>query len=127
MTNPLRTQWCNIFGGESVHRRGLEGVRNLGGLGAQPEEVARAGGDVKMWFCPIPAVGKFQLMCEHGHKGEPMPLCEKHRKEFGDGQIEFCPRCNAVDCDVCSAVLYEAAPPHPCPHHRCKVRMHEVS
>lgn len=75
----LLTEWCNIFGAESG------GGRMLGGLGESAPS--------RQWYCDTRAVGHFFMRCEHGHKGQTMPLCIKHYNEFRKA-VSFCPRCN---------------------------------
>jgi hypothetical protein len=95
------TQWCNAYGGEYA---GPSEVRNLGGLGRAPDQK----GDTN-WHCDRPKVGRFRMICDHGHTGPIVPLCEKHRAEFWDS-ITFCPRCNTEP-----------------PGHKCQVTMFHVS
>lgn len=93
--------WCNVFGGENA---GPSDVRNLGGLGRAPDQK----GDTN-WFCDTVSVGRFYMVCEHGHRGQLMDLCAKHADKYR-ASVEFCPRCNTDP-----------------PGHRCKVRLHHAS
>jgi hypothetical protein len=93
----LLSQWCNIFGGENDG--GAKAV--LGGIG--PQTPAR------QWYCPTKAIGRYVMTCEHGHKGQIMHLCGKHKAQFGDA-VTFCPKCNTNP-----------------PGHKCKLIMTEVS
>lgn len=78
----IKTQWCNIFGGENDG--GAKAV--LGGIGPQQPD--------RQWYCPIPAIGRYQMFCEHGHKGQIMHLCGKHFRQFR-ADVTFCPACNS--------------------------------
>lgn len=107
-TAGYKKTWCNVYGGENA---GPSDVRNMGGLGRPPDQK----GDTN-WFCDTVSVGRFYMMCEHGHKGQPMDLCAKHAEKYSkigkDGltTVQFCPRCNTDP-----------------PGHRCQVRLHHVS
>lgn len=92
----LLTEFCNIFGAESG------GARILGGLSRQ--RVAT------QWFCDHRAVGHFYMVCEHGHRGQMMPLCMKHYTMYKGGKVQFCPRCNELP-----------------PGHRCPLKLEHVS
>ena len=83
MTLPtvITRDWCNIFGRNEV--TGAE--RYMGGLG-DASQVS------KQWYCPTRMVGRFVMVCAHGHKGRPMKLCRRHLQAFSD--VQFCPRCN---------------------------------
>lgn len=87
---------CNIFGAETG------GARLLGGLGT--EKVSR------QWFCPSESVGRFVMECEHGHKGQIMPLCQKHYMEFRNS-VSYCPPCNTDEATG----------------HKCRLALHHVS
>lgn len=87
----LLSDWCNIFGDDI---NGAERVN--GGLGA--------GKVTTQWYCPTKSVGRFRMVCEHGHKGQVMKLCQKHFDEF-NGKVTFCPRCNAVNDHKCTLKL----------------------
>lgn len=77
----LRTEWCNVYGVESGGA-----TKMLGGLSKSRPTT--------QWYCDRRAIGRFIMECEHGHKGQVMPLCAKHRAQYGDS-VTFCPRCNA--------------------------------
>jgi hypothetical protein len=62
------------------------------------------------WYCPKLAIARFRMECEHGHRGQVMPLCGDHYKEYSGGKVQFCPRCNQEP-----------------PGHKCKLEMREVS
>jgi hypothetical protein len=91
MSPVLLTRFCNIFGAESG---GTDRV--LGGLSASKPNV--------QWYCDFPAVGRFRMVCEHGHKGQIMDLCLKHHAMYKD-TVTFCPRCNATDDHKCTLKL----------------------
>jgi|SRR6267378_5831196 len=94
---PILTKWCNIFGGENDG--GAKAV--MGGIGPQTPAT--------QWFCPTPSIGRYQMTCEHGHKGQIMHLCGKHVAEFGTA-VKFCPACNTN-----------------APGHKCNLIMKELS
>lgn len=71
---------CNIYGAETGGAQ-----YTLGGLEGAPTH---------QWYCKHRSVGKFRMECEHGHKGQPMPLCTVHIRDIKSRDIEFCPRCN---------------------------------
>lgn len=93
----LLSEWCNVYGVESG------GARLLGGLSQQKVGT--------QWACKSRAVGRFIMVCEHGHKGQMMPLCESHFKQYSGGKVQFCPRCNS----------------DPNFHHRCALKLQHVS
>lgn len=94
----MLSQWCNIFGGENDG--GAKAV--LGGIGPQKPD--------RQWYCPTRSIGRYQMQCEHGHKGQIMHLCAKHVKEFGGGAVKFCPKCNTN-----------------APGHKCTLTLEELS
>lgn len=78
----LLTQRCDPYGAENGQ------IRLLGGL-APPSQVGRI-----MWHCENRAdAGLFRMECQHGHRGEPMPLCVSHRLEIQRRQSALCTRC----------------------------------
>ena len=90
----LMTEWCNPYGVETGGAKRL-----LGGLSsAQP---------FHQWACKIPAIGHFRMTCEHGHRGQMMPLCANHAKQFKTRDMQFCPRCNADSDHRCQLTLTE--------------------
>jgi hypothetical protein len=93
----LRRDFCDIFGND------INGaVRVLGGLDERKP--------TKQWYCPNHSVGKYRMVCEHGHVGPTMKLCVRHYNEFGTGEVRFCPRCNIPPND-----------------HKCTVKAERVS
>lgn len=89
--------FCNIFGDD------INGAKKmLGGLSSTAPE--------RQWYCPMRWEGRYVMECAHGHKGQIMKLCTKHRLEFSAGAVTFCPPCNANP-----------------PGHRCKLEMKMVS
>lgn len=99
------TTWCNAYGAENPG-----GAVNLGGFDPQPVAVQN--------ICRNEAVHRFRWVCEHGHAGVIVALCQQHYDEFtGDKDapwnvrrdVRFCPRCNTAD------------------DHRCRVRLVTVS
>ena len=93
----ILTQWCNIFGGENDG--GAKAV--LGGIGPQTPD--------RQWYCPTPSIGRFQMTCAHGHRGQIMHLCQKHFSEFRT-DVSFCPKCNTNP-----------------PGHRCQLALEALS
>lgn len=92
----LLTRWCNIFGAETGGREHM-----LGGLASQKPS--------RQWYCPTPSIGRYRMVCEHGHKGQVMDLCASHWKQFKDS-VTFCPKCNAEP-----------------PGHKCTLRLEGIS
>lgn len=77
----ILTQRCDPYGAESS-------VRLLGGM--YPESHR---GNI-MWHCDNRAdAGVFTMVCKHGHRGQPMPLCTEHRVEIAKRQSGLCTRC----------------------------------
>lgn len=76
------TVWCNVYGGENS---GPDAVKYLGNLSTWRPE--------KFWFCPTAAVGRFRMVCTHGHRGQIMYLCKAHYDQYKTG-VKFCPRCH---------------------------------
>jgi hypothetical protein len=77
----LLSDWCNIYGDD------INGaVRVNGGL-----ETGKAW---KQWYCPNKMIGRFRMVCEHGHRGQIMKLCQSHYNQYSGGKVTFCPRCN---------------------------------
>ena len=94
----LMTEWCNPYGVETGGAK-----RFLGGLSsAKP---------FHQWACKTRSIGTFRMTCEHGHKGQPMPLCAFHARKFKVREKpQFCPRCNST-----------------LPGHRCEITLTEIS
>lgn len=73
---------CNPYGHESGGPKHL-----LGGMyGPQFE------GETK-WFCENPATVRARMMCQYGHKGQEMKLCQPHAIEIQRRQSGLCPPC----------------------------------
>jgi hypothetical protein len=79
---------------------------NLGGFDTQPV--------VTNWICGRPAAHRFRWVCEHGHVGSIVHLCETHWAEFTGRpevpwtirrDVQFCPRCNAESDHRCHLTL----------------------
>lgn len=92
----LLKEFCNIYGAET----GGTAVM-LGGLSGQKSS--------QQWYCDNISVARFRMECEHGHRGQIMPLCQKHWKQYANG-VQFCPRCNAAP-----------------PGHKCNLKLVTVS
>jgi hypothetical protein len=97
----LLTSWCDSYGAES-----LLGTQNLGGFDSQPVAVQHP--------CRRVAAHRFRWVCEHGHAGRIVPLCQAHYEEFtGDAaapwnvrrRVRFCPRCNTISDHRCELRL----------------------
>lgn len=77
----LLQQRCNVYGAENDG--GAE--RLLGGLSSSAPS--------RQWYCSNVSEGRFRMECEHGHRGQVMPLCRKHFQQYSHS-VTFCPRCN---------------------------------
>lgn len=97
----LGRAWCDAYGAES-----LLPTQNLGGFDRQPVAVQN--------ICGRPASHRFRFVCDHGHAGRIVALCERHYAEFtGDAsvpwnlrrQVRFCPRCNLTSDHRCAVRL----------------------
>lgn len=90
----LLHQWCNVYGVETGGA-----ARILGGL------VDPTGQKVTQWYCAKLSIGRYRMECEHGHRGQIMPLCASHVSQYSAG-VSFCPRCNIPPEDHrCSLTL----------------------
>lgn len=97
----LLTARCDPYGAESS-------IRLLGGI--FPEDQV---GRIK-WHCQARAVARYRMiceggrygarvapgseveygyLCEGGHRGQAMPLCDLHRKSIASRQAGLCPAC----------------------------------
>jgi len=93
--------WCDAYGAESQRAD-----QNLGGFDTQPVVIQH--------YCKTPAVHRFRWVCDHGHAGRIVALCEQHYDEF-TGQssapwnvrrdVQFCPRCNTISDHRCAVRL----------------------
>ena len=122
---------CNAYGAENP---GGYHDNPLGGMTGQP-----------VWVQPVchaMAAHRFRWVCEHGHQGPIVGLCEMHWAEFsgrasarfdgGEGyNAQFNGRTMTVpwnlrrDVRVCPACAAEA--PSPDRQHKCVVRLVTVS
>jgi hypothetical protein len=99
------TEWCNPYGAES------DGITRTARKPSDQRFLGERGHKVfHQWSCQKRAVGHFRMICEHGHRGQMMPLCADHAGVFRKRQIEYCPRCNIPPGD-----------------HRCKITLTEIS
>lgn len=96
----LLTEFCNIYGAETG---GIGKGQMLGGLSDPGTAPSR------QWYCPTRAVGHYIMKCPHGHKGQMMPLCEKHAAQYKKA-VSFCPPCNTMP-----------------PGHKCQIVLTEIS
>lgn len=84
-------------------------------------------------ICENPAAHRFRWVCEHGHKGRIVNLCERHWAEFmgraryrdEHGRTQEMPWNIRRDVQVCPACMAEA--PTPEEQHKCAVRLVTVS
>jgi hypothetical protein len=114
--------WCNAYGAENAGGVGTP----FGGFLANPVAVQPV--------CKTPAAHRFTWVCECGHSGQPVSLCEQHYAEFS-GQTEF--RSNVSgrrqpvpynvrrDVQACPRCASMAATPEL--QHKCAVRLVTVS
>jgi hypothetical protein len=84
----ITSRWCNIFGDD------INGARRFLGNLKDAKNVRH------QWYCPTKAVGRFRMVCAHGHHGQIMDLCMKHYLRYKDC-VTFCPRCNGTDDHKC--------------------------
>lgn len=97
----LLTARCDPYGAESR-------ISLLGGMFPE-NQVGRI-----MWHCSNPATARYRMvctggayggraaadgglvaayLCDGGHRGQPMPLCDDHRRAIARRQAGFCPPC----------------------------------
>lgn len=131
--------WCNAYGAENPGGVG----RPFGGFLNQPVRVQPV--------CKEPAVHRFRWVCEHGHRGSIVELCERHEGEFSGRlaayeneagavtpipwnvrrDVRSCPRCaaEAPECqDPGHAAMMRGRPGRcGCREHKCNVRLVTVS
>jgi len=77
----LIVERCNIYGAETGGAQRL-----LGGLSSSKVKT--------QWYCKNRSIARYFMQCAHGHRGQLMPLCESHRRQYGSS-VTFCPKCNA--------------------------------
>lgn len=87
LSTAVQTIWCNVYGGENS---GPDAVKYLGGASDWHPSKSKGG---RFWYCPTPAVGRFRMVCTHGHRGQIMYLCQNHYDQYKTG-VKFCPRCH---------------------------------
>lgn len=103
---------CNAYGAENP---GGHPVAFGGFLSEIPVAMAN--------ICPAEAAHRFRWVCEHGHQGSIVALCQQHYYEFtGDQAAPWNVRRDVRACPRCAA---EA--PMPEMQHKCKVRLVTVS
>jgi hypothetical protein len=99
MTGPngLIRQRCDPYGAESR-------IRLLGGLVGE-EHLGK-----HMWHCDRLSGGTFRMVCAHGHRGQPMPLCLPGLVRAPDGSMMFHPghvaELSRRQSDACPACLF---------------------
>jgi len=88
-------QWCDPYGAETR-------IKLYGGMFPE-SQLGR-----HMWHCPREAAGKFRMVCECAHRGQPMPLCGPGLVRAPDGVVVFHPghiaeisRRQAGSCPAC--------------------------
>jgi hypothetical protein len=88
----LLTGWCNAYGAENPG-----GPVPAGGLITDP--VSESAGQQ---HCGNRAAHRFVWVCQHGHRGQPVELCERHvvllRARVGAQPVP-CPRCQTEISD----------------------------
>jgi hypothetical protein len=94
----LLTHYCNPYGAETGGAEKL-----LGGL----QDASKV---FHQWHCDNPARARYRMLCEHGHQGQPMWLCDAHARAFKLRDMTFCPPCNRTP-----------------PGHKCYLILTEVS
>ena len=120
---------CNPYGSENA---GGHAVAFGGFLADQPI--------VQQHYCPNQAVHRFRWVCEHGHQGSIVNLCQQHYDEFTGSRavpwnvrrdVQSCPRCaaEAPECDNPEHQAYYRNRPGRCGcrQHKCAVRLVTVS
>lgn len=126
----MTTARCNAYGAENPGGVGTP----FGGLLPNPVAVQP--------YCTAPAVHRFRWVCEHGHKGPIVDLCEWHEAEFSgrlearfdggqgynrqfNGQVMPVPwnlRRDVQSCPRCASLADS-----PETQHKCRVRLVTVS
>jgi hypothetical protein len=84
-------------------------------------------------ICEHPAEHRYRWVCEHGHQGPIVHLCERHWAEFmgrdryrdEHGRTQEMPWNIRRDVRVCPTCMTQA--PTPEEQHKCKVRLVTVS
>ena len=105
------TQRCNAYGAEN---RGGHSVV-FGGFLSNPVEVQPV--------CRNRAEHRFVWVCECGHRGEPVSLCQQHYNEFsGSRDVPVNVRRDVRSCPRCASLA-----PTPEQQHKCAVRLVTVS
>ena len=104
-------QYCNCYGAEN---KGGHSVP-FGGFLDNPVAVQP--------YCDQRAEHRFRWVCEHGHRGPIVALCNNHYLEFtGDRSVPMNLRRDVQSCPRCAS---EA--PTPEQQHKCSVRLVTVS
>lgn len=117
----MTSSFCNAYGAENP--AGQE--RAHGGLLDNPV--------VAQHMCRNRAVHRFRWVCDHGHTGPIVALCEQHWAEFNgatrfrnpDGRSQEVPwnvRRDVRACPRCASLA-----PSPEQQHKCQVRLVTVS
>ena len=115
--------WCNPYGSENPGGHAVL----VGGLLAGQNRVA------DQWNCDNPAVHRFRWVCERGHQGSIVNLCERHYGELSgaseardaDGFVRPIPFNLRRDVRVCPRCASLAPSPQEQP--KVKVRLVSVS
>jgi hypothetical protein len=74
----LIRRWCDPYGAETR-------IRLMGGLVGE-EHLGR-----HMWHCDREAGGLYVMVCVHGHRGQPMPLCHPGLVRAPGGELVYHP------------------------------------
>lgn len=110
MTGFVRRR-CNAYGAENP------GGHPVAFGGFLPNRVAIAN------ICTNEAVHRFRWVCEHGHMGPIVELCEQHYGEFtGSRDVPWNVRRDVRACPRCASLA-----PEPEQQHKCKVELVTVS
>jgi hypothetical protein len=74
-------------------------------------------------ICKTKAIHRFRWVCEHGHRGTIVNLCEQHWREFtGSPDAPWNVRRDVRACPRCASQA-----PSPEEQHKCRVRLVSVS
>lgn len=105
------TRRCNAYGAENPGGHPVA----FGGFLPNPVAVAN--------ICRNAAAHRFRWVCEHGHKGPIVDLCEQHYGEFtGSKDAPWNVRRDVRACPRCASLA-----PTPEQQHKCKVELVTVS
>jgi hypothetical protein len=105
--------YCNPYGAENPGGHSVM----VGGLLDGQNRVA------DQWYCDRPAVHRFRWVCDRGHRGQIVSLCQRHYLEFtGSDQVEMNLRREISVCPRCASLA-----PSPELQPKVRVRLESVS